>query len=398
MIAEDKFYGRRKDGSEFPIEILLNPISTVAGNFIMVTVINLSERSRAERTIAQAAAALRASEEQRHLAVEAAEIGVWTWDFSTNTLAWSERMREIIGASPDTEPTHENYFDRIHPQDRRIVEENTDRARLSLQNFESEYRIIRADDRLLRWVSSTGRIRYDTSGNPIGMHGVIQDITRRKEAELERNDLLRRLMEAQEQERLRLAQDLHDQTGQSVTAVLLQIKHIEAQITGPAHCELEALRNQLERMGKSLHRIAWELRPASIDELGLVSSLTNYIDEWSALTKIDAVLYGSDASTQDLPKDVNAAIYRILQEALTNISKHAASATTVSVVVDRRGDTLRLTVSDNGPGFDSSAHFSGLGLAGMRERLAVIGGELEIESVVGIGTTIIARIPLAGPV
>ncbi len=247
--------------------------------------------------------------------------------------------------------------------------------------------------------------------NPIGTPGgnmviaTMIDITARKEAAerltrttAERDDLRRRLMQAQEDERLRLAHELHDQTGQSLTAVMLQLKGVESLVTEQGRERLRMLRKQLEEMGKTLHRVAWELRPAAIDELGLASALANYVADWSAQTGVDADFHCRDPRVDQLPEEVRTALYRVVQEALTNIAKHAAGPTAVSVIIDRSEGILRLTIEDDGHGFDPAAPGDadrrGLGLAGMRERLALIGGELELETSVGVGTTIFARVPL----
>ncbi len=215
-------------------------------------------------------------------------------------------------------------------------------------------------------------------------------------ATMERDDLRRRIMQAQEQERLRLAHDLHDQTGQSLTAAILELKGVEALIDERAGHRLRLLRKQMEEMGKTLHRVAWELRPASIDELGLASALANYISEWSTQYGIAADFHCTDSRLDDLPDELRTTIYRVVQEALTNIAKHAKAPGTASIVVERMGTSLRLTIEDDGCGFEnsSSERSGGLGLLGMRERLSLIGGELEIETSSGAGTTIFARIPL----
>ena len=237
----------------------------------------------------------------------------------------------------------------------------------------------------------------------------VVDITARKRAAeqisagvIERDDLRRRLMQAQEDERLRLAHELHDQTGQSLAAVMLELKGIEQLVNDDGRNRIRGLREQLDQMGKSLHHVAWELRPASIDELGLASALANYVAEWSEQYGIEADFHCRDAKLDELPEEVRTTIYRVVQEGLNNIAKHASEATTISIVIDRADAILQLTIEDNGSGFDvaSQTELSGirwrgrLGLAGMRERLSLIGGHLEIDSSIGFGTTIFVRIPI----
>jgi PAS domain S-box-containing protein len=248
-----------------------------------------------------------------------------------------------------------------------------------------------------------------TTGNGNFVMAIIIDISSRVLSEqrlsaalTERDDLRRRFMQAQEDERLRLAHELHDQTAQILTAALLELKVHELQLTDDGRNRARMLRISLEQMGKTLHRIAWELRPASIDELGLTSALGNYIAEWSHQYAIEADFHCGYSRLDSISDEKRTAIYRIVQEALTNIAKHATGATSVSVVIDCSGSILRLTIEDNGAGFDAmpatqaagERREGGLGLAGMRERLTLIGGEFEIESSGGAGTTIYARLPL----
>jgi PAS domain S-box-containing protein len=235
----------------------------------------------------------------------------------------------------------------------------------------------------------------------------VVDISVRKLAELrlaaalgERDELRRRIMQAQEQERLRLAHDLHDQTGQSLTAAMLELKGVEALVDENGRERLRLLRKQMDEMGKTLHRIAWELRPASIDELGLATALANYVAEWSAQYGIAADFHCADAKIEELPDEARTTIYRVVQEGLNNVAKHAENSTSVSIVLERMGACLRLMIEDDGCGFEDVPGRQdgnlndGLGIAGMRERLSLIGGELEVESSAGAGTTVFARIPV----
>lgn len=216
----------------------------------------------------------------------------------------------------------------------------------------------------------------------------------------QRAKLHRRLIDAEEQERARLSRDLHDQTGQSIAAALLTIRRLENRGEGVAACELRPLHTELDRIGETLHRVAWELRPPLIDELGLAEALKSYISQWSSKCGITADFHCCNLVVDDVSHDIQTAIYRVTQEALTNIAKHADGATIVSVVLSRDGPMLRLMVGDNGCGFDprqdltNGEKHAGLGLAGIRERLSLLGGDFDLESAPGSGTTVFARIPL----
>jgi signal transduction histidine kinase len=212
--------------------------------------------------------------------------------------------------------------------------------------------------------------------------------------------LQRRLMNTEERERLRLSHELHDQTGQSLTAAMLELRDIEPLVAQDGRKRLHILRERMAEIGKVLHRVAWELRPASIDELGLTSALNNYVSEWAAQYDIEVDFYsGGDPKLEELSDEARTTIFRVAQEGLTNIVKHARGATSVSVGIECGSAMIQLVIEDNGCGFNASAAFEhadnnkGFGLAGMRERLLLLGGDLEVESSISAGTTIFARIP-----
>jgi len=212
--------------------------------------------------------------------------------------------------------------------------------------------------------------------------------------------LRRHLSTAEENERLRLSHELHDQAGQSLIAAILELNEIDALTSGPAHERLQLVRKRMEEMGKTLHRIAWELRPPSIDELGLRKALASYIAEWSEQCGTEVDFHCDDPRLDEVPDEVATAVYRVVQEGLTNIVKHAQRPSDVSVVIQRPDATLQMIIEDNGCGFDVGAQATtagnrrGLGLEGMRERLSLIGGTLDVESAIGSGTTIFARVTL----
>jgi signal transduction histidine kinase len=222
----------------------------------------------------------------------------------------------------------------------------------------------------------------------VAAHGLVQQRT------AERDDLRRRLMSAQEEERLRLARDLHDQTGQGMTAAILELKAIEPFVGKKGLDRVRFLRKHLDELSKLLHRTAWELRPPSIDELGLTNALENYLSNWAKKLGIDADFHCSDTELDGRSNEIRTTVYRVVQEGLTNIARHAVDATRVSVVIGMSEQTLYLVIEDNGRGFDPAATPLGLGLAGMRERLLLVGGRLTVESSDSTGTTVFARIPI----
>ena len=212
--------------------------------------------------------------------------------------------------------------------------------------------------------------------------------------------LRRHLSIAEERERLRLSYELHDQAGQDLIAAILELNEIDSLVDGPARERLHLVRKKMEELGKTLHRIAWELRPPAIDELGLRKALASYIADWGERCGTEVDFHCDDPNLDEVPNEIGTTVYRIVQEGLTNILKHARGPSDVSVVIRRVGATLQVIIEDNGCGFEVGAMaakpggYGGLGLDGMRGRLILIGGTLEVESAVGAGTTIFARIAL----
>jgi signal transduction histidine kinase len=205
-------------------------------------------------------------------------------------------------------------------------------------------------------------------------------------------DALRRVVEAQELERRRLARELHDQTGQELTSVLLGLKAVEEAQSDAERVEaLAAVREQVVETLHDVRRLAVELRPKALDDFGLVPALERLRDTFAEQTGMRVDL--ESRLRERLAADVETALYRIVQEALTNIVKHA-QASAVSIVLARQGGVVTALIEDDGRGFSPDGGGEGLGLLGMGERLALLGGKLKVESSPGSGTTIVAEVPL----
>ena len=220
------------------------------------------------------------------------------------------------------------------------------------------------------------------------------EIIKHKESETARLQLLRRLVTAQEEERRRISRELHDQTGQHLTALLLGLKTLNNSTgngSASLHKGLLQLQKLTERLVDEAHHLAWELRPAALDDLGLETALSNYVEKWSDRSSI-SLDFHSGLDKLRLPAQVEIAVFRIVQEALTNVLKHA-QANRVSVMLEYRNDELLVIVEDNGCGFQPGKERDGLGLLGIHERVALVGGKLNIESELGSGTTLVVRIP-----
>jgi PAS domain S-box-containing protein len=218
----------------------------------------------------------------------------------------------------------------------------------------------------------------------------------REQAEAARNDLLRRLATAQEDERRRVARDLHDQVGQQLTALTLGLQ--AARDRGADAAPLAGLQRTAEQVARGVHDVALRLRPTALDDFGLAEALKSAAEEWRRAGGAAVALDTDGLGAGRLPPEVETALYRVVQEAVHNALKHAR-ARRVSVLVERHHDRVTAIVEDDGSGFDTEAALAHpptgrLGLVGMRERLSLVGGTLEVESALGAGTTVFARVPL----
>ena len=208
------------------------------------------------------------------------------------------------------------------------------------------------------------------------------------------SDSLRRVVEAQELERRRLARELHDETGQALTSILLGLKSLEEKLgDAGSRAAAAALRELVVATLQDVRRLAIELRPSALDDFGLVAALERLTASFADQTGI-TIDFEASLAEQRLPEEVEIALYRIVQESLTNVVKHAR-ARRVSILLARRNEAVKVVIEDNGQGFDPSEDADGgFGLVGMRERLALLGGRLEVESSGDDGTTIAAEVPI----
>jgi len=217
-----------------------------------------------------------------------------------------------------------------------------------------------------------------------------------------RQDLLEKLIRAQEEERRRIAWELHDETGQALTSLKFGLRSLEQNLNrGDTEAHLQALRDLVGQIQESLHDLAIELHPPALDELGLVAALHRYITQYARHTGLQVGLHTVGINEDRLPPQIEMTAYRLIQEALTNVARHA-HAHSVSVMLERQRGQLMVIVDDDGQGFDihmlaeRRAGRGQLGIRSMQERVAMVGGVFTIESRPGQGTTVFARLPLDG--
>jgi PAS domain S-box-containing protein len=247
-------------------------------------------------------------------------------------------------------------------------------------------------------IESRAAALFDSEGNRLGYVSVNRDVTERRYAEETIRALLNDVLTAQEAERRRIARELHDETAQTLTSLLIGLRAVdESQDLGQALGAASTLRGSVSAALEGVQRMARGLRPSVLDDLGLEEALERLGLEVSRAHGFVVDVHSTGPRLPRLPEGVEIALYRMAQEALTNASKHAAPKG-VSVLIHRNPSEVRLVVEDDGKGFAVSETPSEaqLGLVGMRERAHLLGGSLTVESSLGRGTTVCVRVPLPG--
>jgi len=367
---------------------------------IVGTHFDLTERKRAE-------AALRESEERLTLAFAGAQEGIYDWNLETGRVVYSPHWKRMLGYEDHEIEPHVSAFERlIHPDDlNRATQVNTSVSRGDMP-YEMEFRLRHKNGHYIHVLSRGFPVRRDPDGPVVRIVGTHFDLTERKQAEearererseRARTELLGRLVFAQEDERRRIAREMHDQFGEQLTALGLRIRALKEACSGrhDLSANIAALEDVAEQLDRDVDHLIWELRPTALDDLGLRAALANYIEDWSRRVQIPAELHSAGLSTERLASELETTLYRIAQEALNNIAKHA-HARHVEIILERRTDQVLLIVEDDGIGFDAGEteeERRGFGLLGMQERAALVGATVQIESALGEGTTIFVRTP-----
>jgi len=359
---------------------------------------DITERKQAEEK-------LKRSESQLAEAQRVAHVGYWERNIDTDEITWSDETYRIFGLQPQ-EPI-ENFQEFIHPEDRPVQLEATARV-LRGEHYDVEYRVIRPTGEV-RLVHSQGDAIQDESGRPRRAFGTVQDVTELKRAEEKlkaTSEQLRalsaRLQSAREEEGARIARELHDELGSALTTLKWDLVRVEKLSSESAsRPDLAKLRSKTKDMMSlidstinTVRRIASELRPSLLDDLGLLAAIEWQAQQFEARTGIICQI-DTLVQTVDLRREQATAIFRILQEAMTNVLRHA-HATRVNITVAEEAGEVVLEIRDNGRGIteDESAASGSLGLMGMRERAHLVGGGIEINGVARNGTVLTLRVPI----
>ena len=339
-------------------------------------------------------AVLRESEERFRLMADAAPSLIWMSGTDKLCTFFNRGWLRFTGRTMQQE-LGDGWTQGVHPDDLPACLNIYSTSFDSRTDFEMEYRLRRFDGQY-RWLVDYGTPRFTAAGTFCGYIGSCIDITERKISEMSLRELTGRLIHAQEEERARIARELHDDISQRMAFLQIGLEQFEQgnpDLTVLERKEIINLTQVASEVSSDLHTISHQLHPARLDLQGLVAALTSFCREVSAQHDLRIEFQHRDVPAP-LPNDVALCLFRIVQEALRNVVKHAATSE-AAVELSGRDDGVELSISDSGVGFnpDSAAKRGGLGLISMRERLRLIGGNLTVDSAPARGTRILVRVP-----
>jgi two-component system sensor histidine kinase UhpB len=362
------------------------------------------------RSRKRAEAALVVGEERLKLIARATNDAIWDWDLITQTLGWNEGFQVLFGFAPyEVHPGVESWYSRLHPEEKeRVIATRYAAINGAGETWSDQYRFCRADGTYAH-VLDRGSVLRNEEGRAVRAIGALIDLTEQKRAEVEiaaayerLRDLALRMEHTKEEERKRIARELHDEFGQLLTGLKLDLAALGKQLAkGVATSQpelIEKLQSMTSLVDDSIQlvrKVASSLRPSILDDFGLVPALQWQAREFEARAGIPCeTALSPDLSQRELDPDRSTALFRIGQELLTNVMRHA-HASRVRLALREESDGLLLEVSDNGGGIKKQDYVdpTTLGLRGMQERVALFGGTLKIDGDPKTGTTVRAWIP-----
>lgn len=333
-----------------------------------------------------------------------AHIGNWQWDIKNGGMICSDEIYRILGLEPgQREMTYDEFLSYIHPEDREILRETVAIA-LNTGQFTLDHRIVTADGRL-RVAQEKAEVTCDNDGNPVTMAGIMLDITDQKQAEQAIREYQRTLRSmaaelhlVEERERRQIAQDLHDSIGPILAFSTRELQSLKKNAPPEIAAVLQDVAGKMDVAIQQARTLSFDLSPSLLYDLGFEVAIEDLVDRFADERKIPC-RFQTCPQSKPLSEDVKIVLYRSVRELMINAAKHA-EASFLKVSVDRVKSSIRVIVQDDGEGFDvrvlekDSNKEKGFGLFSIRERLTHIGGMLEIDSVVGRGTTVVLTAPL----
>ena len=331
------------------------------------------------------------------LAMKSGKTVAWDWDIKSGRDSWVGDLQTQFGIPSDTYVGRvEDFHRRIHPEDRERVAKAVKDAMNNRTPYSAEFRILQPDG-TVRWVSAEGEFSYAANGEPERMLGISVDITQRKWAEDALSNVNRKLIEAQEMERTRIARELHDDLCQRLALLAVELELVETSPTdsvSEVQSHIAELRTRVVEISRDIQALSHELHSSKLEYLGIVAAMRSFCKEFGDKHRMEIGF-----KSHDLPSpspEISLSLFRVLQEALRNAVKHSG-VHHVEVHLWGTTDEIHLTVRDAGTGFDTknTKEGQGLGLTSMQERITLVNGDLSIDSRPMRGTVIHARVPVS---
>ncbi len=383
-----------KDGARLNLEIALSPIKDVGGNIVGVSTIarDVTARRQAERALDES------NEHLGFLIESVVDYAIITLTLDARIEVWNAGAERLFGWT-ESEALGQPVDIIFTPEDRASgADQDEIKVALEFGRCPDERYHMRKDGSRF-YTSGVMTLLKDDEGVVRGFAKIARDLTSQVEAQraAREKEMLQKMVAAQEVERGRIARDLHDELGQQLTVLQLKLSSVKDRCDVAELCdEIDVIREVVHKIDNSVDFLAWQLRPAILDDLGLHAALERFVNQWSRHSEISAELIAPGREGARFPPEVETNLYRIVQEALNNCHKHA-SCDHVSVVLRERTGRVMLLIEDDGQGFDvkdENKRSRGMGLSGMKERTELIGGKFDIESSPGGGTTIMISVPV----
>jgi PAS domain S-box-containing protein len=378
----------RVNGEEFPIEASISAIQVGGKKLFTVILRDITERKRAEKVV-------RESEERFRLVANTAPVLIWMAGTDKLCNYFNQTWLEFTGRPVDAELGN-GWAEGVHPDDLRRCLDIYTQAFDRREKLKMEYRLRRHDGQY-RWILDIGVPRFNADKSFAGYIGSCIDITDRKQAEAALSSVSRRLIEAQEQERSRIARELHDDINQRIALLAIELRSFEQNPSASAaelHRRVKEAQNRVSDLGRDIQALSHRLHSSKLEYLGLPAAAASFCRELCEQQKVE-INFTGDGIPRRVPPEISLCLFRVLQEALQNAVKHSG-VKRFKVELRAAANEIHLAVSDSGVGFNPAAAIegSGLGLISMQERLQLVEGELSIESAPNRGTTLRARVPL----
>jgi PAS domain S-box-containing protein len=379
--------------AKLSIELMVDALVGIGAGLLAFVYDRRQRRNLTQRE--QAMNALRESEERFRLVANSAPVLIWMSGPDKLCTFFNQSWLDFTGRSIEQE-LGRGWASGVHPDDLEKCLGTYSAAFDSRVQFEIEYRLRRFDGKY-RWIVDYGVPRSEWNGTFLGYIGSCLDITDRKLSEDALLDLSGRLIAAHEEERARIARELHDDLSQRMALLEIGLAEFEQETCGLTSIARQRVHNIAEiatEVSSDIHNLSHKLHPSKLDSLGLVTAVAGFCKEFSKQHALH-VQFNHHHADGRFPKDVTLCLFRIVQEALRNVVKHSGAAE-ARVKLSGCGDEIELTVSDFGSGFDTETNkrMVGIGFISMRERVRLVGGHLSIESEPSHGTQIRVRVPL----